>query len=342
MSIMRAIVLHAPKDIRLEDRPKPAAGPDEVVLRVASVGVCGSDLPRMLGKGAHRMPLITGHEFSAHIDLLGEGVEGWTVGELVAIAPLLPCNVCDQCLTGNFSRCRNYDYFGSRRDGAYAEYVTAPVRNLIKVPQHIDPRAVAMVDPASIALHAVWKSGGTTVGKTGAVVGCGPIGLFAIQWLRLMGASQVIAIDISESKLERARQAGASTLALSDQVQTLQGRADLVVEAVGADATINAAISLAAPGGHVSFIGIPVPDVTMSNQTYQSFLRQEVSLHGVWNSFGAPFPGPQWSTTIEKLGTGELKWEFMISHDLDLRELPEVFRQFDARTIEFSKVLFRP
>lgn len=339
---MRAIVLHAPKDIRLEDRPKPVAGPGEVTLRVASVGVCGSDLPRMLVKGAHRMPLITGHEFSAHIDSLGEGTEGWTVGELVAVAPLLPCGKCDQCLIGSFSRCRNYDYFGSRRDGAYAEFVTAPVRNLIKVPQHIDPRAIAMVDPASIALHAVWKSGGTTVGQTGAVVGCGPIGLFAIQWLRLMGASQVIAVDVSEAKLELARLAGASTLLLSDDIETLRGRADLVVEAVGVDATINAAISLAAPGGHVSFIGIPVPDVRMSNQSYQAFLRQEISLHGVWNSFGAPFPGPQWSTTIEKLGTGELKWEFMISHDLDLGDLPEVFRQFDEGTLTFSKVLFRP
>ena len=339
---MRAVVLHAPKDIRVEDKPKPSAGPGEVLLRVAVVGVCGSDLPRMLVKGAHRMPLITGHEFSGHIEALGEGVEGWAAGELVAVAPLLPCNQCDQCLTGNFSRCRNYDYFGSRRDGAYAEYVACPVQNLIKVPQHVDPRAIAMTDPASIALHAVWKARGVTVGKKGAVVGCGPIGLFAIQWLRMLGASDVIAVDVSEAKLELAREAGASICVLTQDIDTLESRADVVIEAVGIDATINAAISLAVPGGHAVFIGIPVPDVRMNNATYQTFLRQEISLHGAWNSFGAPFPGPQWLTTIEKFGTGELKWRFLISHDLELAELPQIFRQFDAHDIHFSKVLFRP
>ncbi len=339
---MRAIVLHAPKDIRLEERQRPVARAGEVVVRVASVGVCGSDLPRMLVKGAWRMPLITGHEFSGHIVELGEGVGGWNEGELVAIAPLLPCKACDQCLTGNFSRCRDYDYFGSRRDGAYAEYVAVPVENLVKAPQHVDPRAIAMTDPASIALHAIWKAGGMTVGQTGGVVGCGPIGLFAIQWMRMMGASEVIAVDVNQEKLELAREAGASVCILSKDLAENRARANVVVEAVGLDPTINSAINLAAPGGHVSFIGIPVPDVTLSNATFQILLRQELSLHGSWNSFGAPFPGLQWTTTIEKFGAGALKWEFMISHDLDLAELPGIFSRFDARDIHFSKVLFRP
>ena len=103
-----------------------------------------------------------------------------------------------------------------------------------------------------------------------------------------------------------------------------------------------AAVQLAGPGGHVAFIGIPVPDVKLSNATFQYFLRQEISLHGSWNSFSAPFPGPQWTTTLEKFGTGELKWEFMISHDLDLAELPGIFERFDKKDLHFSKVLFRP
>lgn len=339
---MRAIVLHEPGDIRLEEREKPVAGRSEVVVRVASVGVCGSDLPRMLVKGAWKMPLITGHEFSGRIVELGEGVEGWSKGELVAVPPLMPCHECDQCKTGNFSRCRDYDYFGSRRDGAYAEYVAVPVGNLLRAPQHVDPRAIAMTDPASIALHALWKAGGMTVGQTGAVVGCGPIGLYAIQWMRLMGASEVIAVDVSARKLELAREAGASQCLMSTGLSANAKRADVVIEAVGLDATINAALALAAPGGHVSLIGIPVPDVTLSNNVFQYFLRQEISLHGSWNSFGSPFPGAQWTTTLEKFGTGELKWEFMISHDLDLSELPGMFKHFAARDIHFSKVLFHP
>jgi L-iditol 2-dehydrogenase len=339
---MRAIVLHAPGDITLEERPEPVPGPGEVILRVASVGVCGSDLPRMLVKGAWKMPLIPGHEFAGHIAELGEGVEGWGIGELAAVAPLIPCRRCDQCESGNFSRCRDYDYFGSRRDGAYAEAIAVPAGNLLKVPQHVDPRAIAMTDPASIALHAIWKAGGIKIGQTGAVVGCGPIGLYVIQWMRLMGASEVIAVDVSDRKLELAREAGASACILSADVGAAKASAAVVVEAVGLDATINAAIMLAAPGGHVSFIGIPVPDVSLANKTFQHLLRQEISLHGSWNSFGAPFPGAQWTTTLEKFGTSALKWEFMISHDLDLAELPGIFKRFAARDLHFSKVLFHP
>lgn len=339
---MRAAVLHAPRDIRLEDRPVPTAAPGHVVVRVESVGVCGSDLPRMLVKGAHRMPLICGHEFAGRITELGEGVSGWDLGELVAIPPMLPCGVCAQCQRGAFSRCESYDYFGSRRDGAYAEFVAIPQGNLLKTPPGIDPRAVAMADPCSIALHAIWKAGGITAGQRGAVVGCGPIGLFAIQWMRLMGASEVIAVDLSERKLDLAREAGASQALLAGNIGPDTARADVVIEAVGAPPAINQAVRLAGAGGHVAFIGIPVAEVVLDNATFQHFLRQEVSLHGAWNSFGAPFPGPQWRTTLEKLGAGEIRWEFMISHDLDLADLPGIFERFDAGDMFFSKVLFRP
>jgi L-iditol 2-dehydrogenase len=255
---------------------------------------------------------------------------------------MIPCGTCVECRKGQFSRCRDYDYFGSRRDGAYAEYVSVPVANLLKAPQDLDPRAVAMVDPASIALHALWKAGGMTIGQTGAVVGCGPIGLFAIQWMRLMGAPAVVAVDVSEAKLALAREAGATTTVLSHDLDPADHEAAVVVEAVGLDRTINDAVRMAASGGHVSFIGIPVPDVVLDNKTFQHFLRQEITLHGSWNSFGAPFPGAQWTATLEALGSGDLKWEFMITHDLDLSELPATFAGFGASNAFFSKVMFHP
>lgn len=340
---MRAAVLHAPGDIRLEEVAKPVPGPGEVLLRVAAVGVCGSDLPRMLIKGAHKMPLICGHEFSGHISELGEGVTGFALGDLCTVPPMLPCGTCDQCATGDFSRCRDYDYFGSRRDGAYAEWVVVPVANLLKAPEGTDPRAAAMVDPASIALHAIWKAGGVRMGTRGAVIGCGPIGLFAIQWMLLMGATEVIAMDVSEEKLAQARQAGATHCVLAGAELPKGLLADLIVEAAGHPTAINAAVTLAAPGGHVVFIGIPVGEVPLQNKAFQHFLRQEVSLHGSWNSFGAPYPGPQWTVTLDKLARGALQWEFMISHELPLEELPAMFdRLRSERGMFFSKIMFRP
>jgi L-iditol 2-dehydrogenase len=295
----------------------------------------------MLTKGAHRMPIVCGHEFSGRITALGEGVEGFAEGELVGVAPLIPCRVCDQCLTGNFSRCRDYDYFGSRRDGAYAEFVAVPVGNLLKAPEGTDPRAVAMVDPASIALHAVWKAP-PTVGNRGGVIGCGPIGLFVIQWMKLMGCTEVVAVDVSPEKLAQAREAGATeTILATDPLPPGLG-CDLVVEAAGQPSSINQSVRLAGPGGHVVFIGIPVAEVTLDNQTFQHFLRQEVSLHGSWNSFGAPFPGSQCEVALESLASGRLAWEFMITHELGLEALPGMFQTFRGKNDFFSKVMFRP
>ena len=339
---MRAVVMHSPGDLRLEDVSRPVPGAGEVLLDVSACGVCGSDVPRMLTKGAHRMPIICGHELSGHVVEIGDRVEGVAMGDLVTVAPLIPCGECDQCRTGAFSRCRNYDYVGSRRDGAYAEFVAVPRGNLLKAPPGMDPRAAAMTDPASIALHAIWKAP-PTVGKVGGVVGCGPIGLFAIQWMRLMGAGDIVAVDISEEKLEQAREAGATHTFLShrDRPGDLP-KCDLLIEAAGVPATVNLAVSLAAPGGHVVFIGIPTQDVPLSMATFSHFLRQEITLHGAWNSFGAPFPGPQWTTSLAKLASGELRWEFMITHEIGLPELPAMMEKFRQRNDFISKVMVRP
>lgn len=338
---MRAAVMYSPGDIRLEDIPKPEPKPGEVLLKVAAVGVCGSDIPRMLVKGAHKMPIVCGHEFSGHIVGIGDGVEGYALGELMGVPPMLPCYKCDQCLTGNFSRCRDYDYFGSRRDGAYAEFVAVPVSNLLRAPEGMDPRATAMIDPASIALHAIWKAP-PTAGQRGAVIGCGPIGLFAIQWMKLMGCTEVVAIDVSQEKLAQAREAGADHAFLVTDTVPSDIKCDIIVEAAGQPSSINLAARLAAPGGHVVFIGIPVGDVTLENKTFQHFLRQEVSLHGAWNSFGAPYPGKQWTVTLDSLASGKLKWEFMITHELGLEELPAMFDKIKNRSEFFSKIMFRP
>jgi L-iditol 2-dehydrogenase len=339
---MRAAVLFSPGDIRLEDVPKPKPGLGEVLLRVAAVGVCGSDIARMLTKGAHKMPLICGHEFSGHIVALGENVDGFEIGALVAVAPLIPCRRCEQCQRGQFSRCRNYDYFGSRRNGAYAEFVVAPVANLLKTPKGINPTAVAMVDPASIAIHSLWKAGGVAIGARGGVVGCGPIGLFAIQWMRLMGAREVVAVDVSEAKLALARAAGATHALLATDPAATNPLCDVVIEAAGNSSSVNGAVRLGGPGAHIAFVGIPTAEIALDLKSFQHFQRQELSLHGSWNSFGAPFPGDQWTVTLDKMATGDLKWEFMISHDLDLAELPATFGRFKDRNFHFSKVMFRP
>lgn len=338
---MKAAVMYKPGDIRVEEVEKPVVKAGHALVRVAACGVCGSDIPRMLSKGAHRMPLICGHEFAGFIEEIGEGIEGYAIGELVTVPPMIPDVSSDQYQRGFPSRSENYDYFGSRRDGAYAEYVNVPLTNLIKVPAGMDPIAASLVDPAAIALHAIWKAD-FKAGQSAAVVGCGPIGLFAIQWLRLMGAKDIIAIDIADEKLAMAREAGATLTLLSGGPDAHLPRCQLVIEAAGHPSSINQAVQLAKAGGHVVFIGIPTTDVPITTATFSHFLRQEISLHGAWNSFSAPFPGDEWTASIDKLASGELQWKFMITHDLPLADLPDMFKRYAERKEIAAKVIFRP
>jgi L-iditol 2-dehydrogenase len=340
---MTAAVMYAPGDIRVEEAPVKSPGRGEVLLKVAACGVCGSDIPRMTKNGGYVMPIICGHEFSGYVEVLGEGVTGFEVGDLVSVPPLIPCYQCDFCLKGEFGLCENYDYFGSRSDGAYAQYVVSPVGNLLKMPPGIDPRAAAMLDPAAIALHALWKTG-LRAGHRVLVVGAGPIGLFAVQWAKLAGAGQIATIDLSEEKSAMAIEAGATQAVQSyEEAKALAGRGfDIVLESAGVAVTADMAANLTGPQGHAVFVGIPHAPVTLSKETFNKFMRIEATLHGSWNSFSAPFPGDEWRTAADKLASGDLKWEFMITHELPLSELPKMMLKLAERTEFSSKVLFVP
>jgi len=340
---MTAAVMHAPGDIRVEQVPVPTPGAGEVLLKVAACGVCGSDIPRMLRNGGYVMPIICGHEFSAHVETLGAGVTGFAAGELVSVPPLIPCRGCDSCVRGDFGLCEDYDYFGSRSDGAYAQYVVSPVGNLLPLPPGIDPRAAAMLDPAAIALHALWKTG-LRAGHRVLVVGAGPIGLFAVQWARLHGAAEVATLDLSDEKSAMAREAGAThAVRTPAEARQLSGRGyDVVLEAAGVPVTANLAANLVGPKGHAVFVGIPHAPVEMAKETWNRFLRLEATLHGSWNSFSAPFPGEEWRTAAAKLASGELRWEFMITHELPLAALPDMMARLGARAEHSAKVIFLP
>lgn len=342
-SQMTAAVMYEPGDIRVEQADIPTAAPGELLVKVAVCGVCGSDIPRMNFSGAYRYPLICGHEFSGWVVGAGADVTGYAEGDLITVPPLLPCNRCASCLQGHFSLCEDYDYFGSRRDGAYAQFVTVPVQNAVPMPKGLDPRAAAMMDPSAIALHALLRTK-ITEGSRVAVTGAGPIGLFAVQWAKIMGASEVLAVDLNDEKAKMAREAGATLTASGEEeaLATGAGTYDVVIESAGVPPTVKLAVNLVAKHGDAAFIGIPHVPVELDKATFSNFLRREVSLHGSWNSFSAPFPGREWDDSAARLASGELKWEFMITHELGLDDLPATMKQLADRSIFSSKVLFLP
>ena len=167
---MRAYELHGVNDLRREDIEKPEIPSGWVLVQVKASGICSSDIPRIFTNGTYHFPTIPGHEFSGVVAAYGEGVPEERVGKRVGIFPLIPCRTCPQCRQKKYEMCEHYDYLGSRRDGGFAEYVAVPDWNLMELPENVSFREAAMLEPLSVALHAVKRSG-VKPGDTAAVIG---------------------------------------------------------------------------------------------------------------------------------------------------------------------------
>lgn len=172
---MKAWVLQGIDSLVLKEVPVPALGSGEVLVAVRAAGICGSDIPRVYRTGAHRHPLIPGHEFSGEVVELGENVDRSWLGKRVGVFPLIPCRSCEPCRRKQYEMCRNYDYLGSRRDGGFAEYVAVPVWNLLALPQSVSYEEAAMLEPMAVAVHAMrrmWSESDIRISEYGKRTGC--------------------------------------------------------------------------------------------------------------------------------------------------------------------------
>ncbi|WP_420006409.1 galactitol-1-phosphate 5-dehydrogenase [Arenibacterium sp. LLYu02] len=348
---MKAAVLHAPGDLRVEDVPVPDnLEPDEVLIKVAACGICGSDIGRVMVTGTYSFPTIPGHEFSGTVEKVGSQVTHLKQGDKVAVAPLMPCGKCDDCARGNYSLCEDYNFLGSRTDGAFAQYLKAPAQNVLKVPDNVSHEVAATIEPAAIILHGIHKVD-LSLGDAVAVVGCGALGYFALQFAKLSGAQPLIAVDVDEDKLELARQVGADicinptkTDALAAIKEATEGRGvALALEAAGNDAGRDLSILACAKQGKVVLYGTAYGDVTFSKAAFDKIVREEVEVIGSWNSYSVPFPGKEWSDIMGLLEAGRLQVEPLITHRAGLDEAPEIFRKLkDRRFGPYHKILFKP
>ena len=349
-SSMNALVLHAVGDARVESIPTPEVRVGTVRVRIGFCGVCGSDIPRVFVKGTYSFPMVCGHEFAGVVEECGAGVSDLEVGDRVAVFPLLWCDECLPCEQGNFVQCTNYDYLGSRSDGGFAEYVVAPRRNLLRVPDSVTLEEAAMTEPASVALHAVKKGGGTQPGEAVLVLGAGPIGVMVAQWARAMGASRVILFDLVSEKIDLARQLGFEDAYNSRETDPLkklheftngQG-AHLTIDAAGVPATLLAALAGVRRGGRVVILGNPSADVTLPTALISQLLRREISIQGTWNSTYSVHGDDDWRTTLEAMGNKTLNLLPLVSHRVALRgSFAALEMMRDGREF-YSKVLVHP
>lgn len=250
--------------------PKPVAGRGEVLIAVRHAGVCGTDLHiadwDSWAQGRIHPPLVIGHEFAGEIVQVGEGVTGLSVGQIVTAEGHIVCGHCLQCRTGNGHICKNTRIIGVDRDGAFAEFIAMPTSNVLPL-QSIPTEVGAIMDPMGNAFHTVLTA--EIPGSTVLVVGCGPIGCFAVGIARAAGAAHVIASDINPKRLALAARMGAhvtlnaatTDVAQAVNVETGGEGADVVCEMSGVPSALHQAFRTVRMGGHVQLLGIPKGEV---------------------------------------------------------------------------------
>lgn len=313
---MKAAVLYGNEDIRYDDWADPITLSGTVKVRIRATGICGSDVPRVLHNGAHFYPVVLGHEFSGDVVEIGEGVTKLKVGDRVSGAPLLPCMTCDDCQKGDFSLCKNYSFIGSRQQGSFADYVVMPEANAVKYDPSIPYEQAAMFEPSTVALHGLLLSG-YKGGDDVAVLGLGTIGMFTLQWAKIMGSRNLVAFDIDDGRLALAKRMGADHVIntkkegfIKDAMALTNGRGyGWVYEAAGNPITMHMAFELAGNKAGVCFIGTPHVDMSFTPKEWENMNRKEFRLTGSWMSYSAPFPGKEWELTAHYFGTGQLKFD---------------------------------
>lgn len=344
---VKALLLSAPSRLELVDAPVPRPGDDEVLVRVRACGICGSDIHGWDGStGRRRPPLIMGHEAAGEIAALGPKVTGWKTGDRVTFDSTIYCGRCAPCQAGRVNLCEDRRVLGVapaeyRQDGAFAEYVALPARILYRLPDALTFPQAAMVEPVSIAIHAVQRVKVTPT-DTAVVVGSGMIGLFVVQALRWAGAKRIIAVDLERGRLALARELGATDTIQSDktdvaaEVARLTGGpgADLAFEVVGISPTLQVALGCVRKGGAVVLVGNLAPKTDFP---LQSVVTRELTLYGTCSSAG------EYPLCLDLISRGVIKVEPMVSALAPLTDGIDWFKRLSAADGgRYMKVILQP
>jgi L-iditol 2-dehydrogenase len=328
-SLMRASRLHGIRDMRLDKLPQPVPGPGELLLQVASVGVCGSDvhyyLHGRIGTQIVTAPIIMGHEFSARVAGLGPGVADLTIGQLVTVEPGISCGRCESCLLGHPNLCPNVRFCGTPPiDGVFAEYTVMPAENCFPLPEGFSPIEGAMLEPLGIAIHTV-DLAHLQAGQTVAVLGGGPIGLLIAAVAKAAGASEIFMTEPLAHRRQFALEYVADAALNPDdvdvvaEIKRLTGDrgVDVAFEAAGASDTPQQAAAVARIGGKVIIAGIPTDD-TM-NMNASTVRRKGLSIKIV-RRMKHTYP-----RAIRLVQTGMVDVKPLATHQFPLERIDEAF-----------------
>ncbi|GMQ57604.1 galactitol-1-phosphate 5-dehydrogenase [Vallitalea sediminicola] len=343
---MKAAVLYAQKKIRVENIEKPAIEANEVLIKVKASGICGSDIPRVLGKASHYYPNVLGHEFSGEVVEIGSEVKNIHIGDKVSVAPLKPCHSCEDCLSGNHALCKNYSFIGSREYGAWAEYVKAPEVNIVKLPDEVSYVQGAFLEPITVALHGLLVMDFKPMTSV-AITGMGTIGLLTLQCAKIMGAKDITVFDIDDERLKIAGDLGADNVinTMTDDInekikEITKGKGfEMVLETAGVPFTELLCLEIAGNKGSVMYIGTPHTEFTIQPKQFECMNRKELKVKGSWMSYSAPFPGKEWTLGANYLGTGQIKVEKLIDRIIEIEDIKYAFEDIEAKKVSGKVIM---
>ena len=343
---MKALVLKEYKKFSYEDVPEPQVGPDDVLIRVKACGICGSDIHGIDGSTGRRIPpIIMGHEAAGVIERLGANVTEWKVGERVTFDSTIVLRQDFYSQKGVFNLSDHRRVLGVscdeyRQHGAFAEYVAVPQSILYHLHDDMSFERAAMIEPVSVAFHAV-NLIPSEINDSALVVGCGIIGLFVVQALRIKGCGKIIAVDLDQSRLDMAKKFGADHVIkanepdIVEQIRKLtHGRGtDMAIEVVGIEPTINLAINGVRKGGKISLVGNFAETVGIPLRV---IVTRQLTIIGSCASAG------EYPACIDMIASGRVKVDEMMSAVIPLTEAPSWFERLYKGEPGLMKVIVTP
>jgi (R,R)-butanediol dehydrogenase/meso-butanediol dehydrogenase/diacetyl reductase len=335
---VRVGLVTGPRRFELVEMPDPAPGPGSAVVEVGYCGVCGTDVHGYLSEQPYAAA-ICGHEYGGTVVAVGPDVGGVAVGDRVVLGTSAACGRCGPCRAGQASWCQSVflDSIGrgpqAPAHGGFAPYVAVPARRLVRLPDGVDDRDAALVEPATVALHALHRTP-PRVGDTVAVQGCGPIGLLTIQWALASGAARVVAIEPHDARRNLAERLGAEAVAPGDASGALGAGADVVFECAGVPATVQRAVELVRRGGSVNLVGLASGTSTIDPG---SWLVKEVTVVA-----SLAYLRHEFDSTIDAVERARLNLRILADRTVGLGELPETMARLATDPTLAVKVLVDP
>jgi L-iditol 2-dehydrogenase len=343
---LKALVHTAPLRLEFVDRPLPVLGPRDVLVRVASVAICGSDVHGYTGATGRRIPpIVMGHEASGVIETVGAEVNGWRPGDRVTFDSTVYCDECPNCRAGRINLCERRQILGVstpafRRDGAMAEFVAVPSWILHRLPDGLSFDEAALVEPAAVAMHAV-RITAIEPGAAVVVVGAGAIGLLVMQALKPRDSGPVVVLDVRDERLELAPRLGVDVTVNSEATDpaaalekaTGRSTADAVFEAVGIGRTVQLAADLTGPGGQLTLIGNVQPSVEMN---LQATVSKELTIRGSAASAG------EYPDCLALMASGRIQTRPLVSRVVPLAEGQAAFDSLRRTDPGLIKIVLRP